>query len=177
MRNSWATWVRLSVVALTSVVVLGGLIQQVSAQKAPVVVQVGTIVAVRIDETVSGKTHMLGATVRASVARDVMVNNVLVIKIGTPVDITVAQAEKAGMVGQAGAIHLNIESTTTVDGQNVFLRGNAGAEGQSATGAAVGAGVVICPLFLMVKGKEGFIPVGTEMLAKTLSVVNVQLPE
>jgi hypothetical protein len=167
----------MGIVSITSVLVLGGLIQQVSAQKAPVVLPIGTIVAVKIDETVSGKTHMIGSTVKASVARDVTVNNIVAIKIGTPVDVVVAQSEKAGMVGQAGAINLNFESTTTVDGQNVFLRGNAGAEGQSATGTAVGAGVVLCPLFLMVKGKEGFIPAGTEMLAKTLSVVSVQVPD
>ena len=177
MKGNLSRGARVLVVMLLSSFVLGGLIQQVSAQKAPVVMPVGTVVAVKIDETVSGKTHFIGATVKGSVARDVSVNNVIVIKIGTPVDITVSQAEKAGMVGQAGAIHLNFESTTTIDGQNVFLRGNAGAEGQSATGAAVGAGVVLCPLFLMVKGKEGFIPAGTEMLTRTMSAVNVQLPE
>lgn len=177
MKIGWAGWARISLAAVTSVLVLGGLIQQVKAQKAPAVVPVGTIVPIRIEESVSGKSHLMGAVVRASVARDVKVNDVLVIKVGTPVDVTVAQSEKAGMVGQAGAVHLNIESTTCVDGQTVFLRGTAGAEGQSQTGAAVGAGVVLCPLFLMVKGKEGFIPAGTEMLPKTMNAVTVQVPD
>lgn len=168
---------RIAFVALLSVLVLPGPTLTVVAQKAPVNIPVGTVVIVKIDESVSGKTHMLGSIVRASVGRDVVLDSVLVIKIGTPVDVTVAQSEKAGAVGQAGAVNLNIESTTSVDGQMIFLRGMAGAEGQAATGTAVGAGVVLCPLFLLVKGKEGVIAAGTQFQARSQNAISVQVPE
>lgn len=177
MKATWTNAVRVLMAMLMGFLVLGPLFQEARAQKAPVVIPAGTVIPVKIEESVSGKTHMMGSTVRASVARDITINNIIVIKLGTPVEVTVAQAEKAGMVGQAGAVNLTMESTTAVDGQSVFIRGGGGSEGQSSTGAAVGAGVVLCPLFLMMKGKEGFIPAGTEMMTRSLSAVNVQVPE
>ena len=107
-------------------VFLGALVTAVPyvvAQKAPVVLPMGAVIIVRIDEQVTGKTHTSGALVKASVARDVVIDNVPVIKIGTPVEVSIAQASKAGAVGQAGAVGINIESTQTVDNQTVFLRG------------------------------------------------------
>jgi len=176
MKSFWVA-TRLALVISIALSVLPNSIRIVVAQRGPVTLPLGSIVVVRLDEQVTGKTHSAGASVSASVARDVVVDSVLVIRVGTPVDVTVAQASKAGMVGQAGDIALNIEQTTTVDNQVVFLRGMLAAEGQGATGASVGAGVVLCPLFLMMKGKEGVINAGTEFRAKTQNVVSVQEPE
>mgnify|MGYP001567947698 FL=1 len=161
-------------------VFLGALVTAVPyvvAQKAPVVLPMGAVVIVRIDEQVTGKTHTSGALVKASVARDVVIDNVPVIKIGTPVEVSIAQASKAGAVGQAGAVGINIESTQTVDNQTVFLRGVFSSEGQEKVGTSVGVGVILCPLALLMKGEEGIIKAGTEYQAKTQNAVNVAVPE
>ena len=89
------------------------------------------------------------------------------------------QAQPAGTTqpqGQAGGVAINIEQTQTVDKQIVLLRGVFSAEGQGSTGASVGAGVVLCPLFLMMKGQEGVIAMGTEYQSKTQNAVTLQPP-
>jgi len=154
-----------------------GSIRQVIAQKGPIVLPLGTIVVVKIDEQVSGKTHVNGASIAASVARAVVIDSVTVIRLGTPVDVTVAQSSKSGVVGQAGSIAVNIESTQSVDRQVVFLRGVVAAEGQGSMGTSVGAGVILCPLFLLMRGQEGVIRAGTEYQSKTQNEVAVQLPD
>jgi hypothetical protein len=173
----FTVWLRGVLIAAVSVLILPGSFRQVIAQKGPITLPMGTVVVVKLDEQVSGKSHPVGASVRASIARDVIIDSVLVIKIGTPVDVTVAQASKAGHVGQAGEVGINIEQTQTVDNQVVFLRGVFAAEGQGSTGASVGAGVVLCPLFLLMKGKEGILNAGTEYQSKTQNAVIVQVPQ
>ncbi len=177
MKGRVLSWLRLALVILVAALILPGSSRQVIAQRGPVTLPLGTIVVVRLDEQVSGKTHTVGASIGASVARDVIIDSVVVIRVGTPVDVSVAQSNKAGMVGQAGGIAVNIEQTQTADNQIVFLRGAFSAEGQGSTGASVGAGVVLCPLFLMMKGQEGVLKAGTEYLTKTQNAVNVQVPE
>lgn len=176
-KASFSVWLRGALIVAVSVLVVPGSFRQVIAQKGPVTLPMGTVVVVKLDEQVTGRTHPVGASVRASIARDVIIDNVVVIKIGTSVDVTVAQASKAGHVGQAGEVGINIEQTQTVDNQVVFLRGMFASEGQGKTGASVGAGVVLCPLFLLMKGEEGVLKPGTEYQSKTQNVINVQVPD
>lgn len=177
MSRSISVWLRCTLVVAVGLLTLPSSFRIVIAQRGPVTVPMGTVVVVKLDEQVTGKTHPVGASVRAIVARDVIIDSTLVIKIGTPVDVTVAQSNKAGAVGQAGEVAINIESTQTVDHQVVFLRGAFSAEGQGATGASVGAGVVLCPLFLLMKGQEGVLKTGTEYQAKTQNAVVLQVQE
>lgn len=176
-RWSFSDWVRGLLVVSVSMLVVPGSFRVVIAQKGPVTLPLGTVVVVKLDQQVTGKTHPVGASVRASVARDVIIDSVTVIRIGTPVDVTVSQSNKAGVVGEAGGVGVNIEQVQTVDNQVVFLRGMFSAEGQGKGGTSIGLGVILCPLFLLKKGGEGVLKAGTEYQTKTQNAVTVQVPE
>ncbi len=176
-RWSFSDWVRGVLIVSVSVLVVPGSFRVVIAQKGPVMLPLATVVVVKLDEQVTAKSHPVGSSVRASVARDVIIDSVTVIPIGTPVDVTISQAEKAGHVGSAGGISINVEQTMTVDKQVVFLRGMFSAEGQGKGGTSIGLGVILCPLFLLQKGGEGVLKAGTEYQTKTQNAVTVQVPE
>ncbi len=169
-----APWLRLAIVSVVLILTAVSAVHQVVAEKGPATLPLGSIIAVRLDEAVSGKTHPPGTAVKASVARDVVVDSVLIIRIGTPVEASVASSSKAGAVGQAGNVSIDFESTQTVDGQTVFVRGVFSAQGQEKTGTSVGVGVVLCPLALLMKGEEGQLTSGMEFHTKTQNVVTIQ---
>lgn len=166
--------IRLLLAASMFNIALGAAPQRAFAQAGPTSVKPGTIVVVKLDEAVSGKTHKPGASVGMSVARDVVVSDVKVVAAGTPVVATISLAEESGMVGQSGSISFNVESTTTVDGQQVFLRGVFTSEGQGKVGTSVAISVILCPLALLMKGKEGNFAAGTEFKTNTQNEVTVQ---
>lgn len=91
----------------------------------------------------------------------------ILVKRGTPVQLTL-DTQRARGVGKAGVININCLSTTSVDGQIIYLKGGLYAEGDDreglAIGLGIGAGIVVFPfgLFcLCIKGEEAYIPSNT----------------
>jgi hypothetical protein len=100
-----------------------------------------------------------------SVAEDVRVNAVVVIRKGTSARGEVVKAEKAYYIGQAGKIGITVASTTAVDGQKVPLKGSLTREGQDKTMTSAAGGAFICPLALLMKGETAQIPTGSQISA------------
>jgi hypothetical protein len=69
-------------------------------------------------------------------------------------------AEKSGRMGKSGKLGIQIESTTTVDGQPLALRAAKGKEGNDKT-ATVAALSAISALFLLKKGGDAMIATST----------------
>jgi hypothetical protein len=57
-------------------------------------------------------------------------------------------------------VEVNIKSVTAVDGQQVILSGGTYQEGEDRQTLAIILGVVVCILFLTMKGKDAEIPAG-----------------
>ena len=126
----------------------------------------GTVVIVKTQSDVSSKSK--NSTLNAIVDSDVKTSDgTVVISRGTPVMANM-QTKKAKGVGKPGVIEIKSMTTTSVDGQNILLYGNATEEGQSKRGKAIGLGVglffFLGPIFLAClakKGGQAKIPAGT----------------
>jgi hypothetical protein len=132
-----------------------------------------TIVVVKSASKLSSKHLKTGQEITLIVAIDVNVKGVKVIAAGSPVTCLVENAEKAGMVGQAGRLTIAIQGTTAVDGTPVALTGNFNMKGESKTGESVAVGVILCPLALLCKGEEGDIPAGAQSRALTMGETQI----
>lgn len=122
----------------------------------------GTPVVVELTEEVNTKTKNLNDQVFLKVSRDVVIDGKTVIVAGTPATGTITWLEKPEMVGGEGKVQFTIDSTKAVDGTRVTLRGTATRMGKDKQAASIGLGVICCPLFLLMKGKEASFPIGTE---------------
>ena len=125
----------------------------------------GTVVYIRTMSEVSSKTsESMDAIVDADVKAS---DGTVLIKKGTRVN-AIRDVQKAKGVGKPGSIMLKNLSTTSVDGQTIYLAGSVTEQGQSKRGQALGLGlglglclVLPCLAILAKKGGEAVIPAGT----------------
>lgn len=125
----------------------------------------GTVVYIRTMSEMSSKT---GGTLDAIVDADVKAaDGSVVIKKGTRVNVSL-NTQKAKGVGKPGVIELKSLSTTSVDGQTIYLAGSVKEQGESRRGKALGLGLGLglcvflpCLAILAKKGGQAFIPSGT----------------
>lgn len=125
--------------------------------------KVGTPVILKLSETVSSENKNTGDTVLFYVAEDVVVDNKVVIKKGAAARGEVLAVKKKEFAGQKGEINLGVNDMEAVDGQRVRLRATKQREGEGKMALSITLSVVLCPLFLLMKGKEAVIPEGTEV--------------
>lgn len=134
----------------------------------------GTPVRLRLTRNVSSGEARTGDTVDFEVLEDVVVNDVTVIKRGSPAIATVTDALAKRRMGRAGRLDVAIDHVRLTNGEKVALRGIKEGRGGSNAGK-VTTGVVVtslvfwpaAPLFLLAHGKDITIPKGTEITAYT----------
>jgi len=135
----------------------------------------GTPVIVKITEAINSGDATEGSSISFSVVQDVKVNDAVVIKAGSMGQAQITALEEAGRIGQSGKITITDFSVRAVDGSFIPLRGTIT---NKAADKMVTSGVlawVICPLFLLMKGKEATIPAGLEKTTYTASDVDVTI--
>lgn len=133
----------------------------------------GTPLVLRLTETVAPNTHHVGDVVHLEVAMDVTVNGATVIKAGTPAEGEVVVAQNAAWLGEAGKIGITLRSTKAVDGQRIPLRANLTREGKEKQGLAVVLGLLLCFLFLFMKGETVQFTSGSEVKGYVESNLNI----
>jgi hypothetical protein len=122
----------------------------------------GMPIYLELTEEVSSSTHETGQIVHFVVSRDIVVDGYIVIEKGAVAQGSITLAEEAGRVGDAGKIYFQLDKVRAVNGENISLRSTIGQKGEDAETKSVALGVVCCPLFLLMKGKEAVYSVGTE---------------
>jgi hypothetical protein len=133
--------------------------QQVIAQKT---INEGTVVRVRLIETLDSRTANVGDIVNLEVADPIMVDGVIVVETGAKVTGKVIDAVKNKSMGRKGKLDFSIDFARAKDGQNVPLTSNVKQGGKDATVGVVAAAALINPLALFIKGKAAVINKGTE---------------
>jgi len=142
-----------------------------------VTVPVGTVVVAKFIEDVQPSTVQQGDSVLLLVDKDVVVSGKTVIKEGARIRAEVADSKKSGYAGQSGRLLLTFRSVTAVDGQEIMLSGSSQRQGEDQMVESIGLGLVCCPLFLLMKGKEGIIKTGQTTQVYTVNAVNVSVIE
>ncbi len=139
---------------------------------APGLLADGTIVKLKISQTISSEEAKTGQEVPFEVLEDVNVSAVAVIKKGDSAFGTVTKAESKRRMGRAGKLIIRIDYVRLADQEKVPLRATKESKGHgNAVGMTVGMAVTgvlffpAAPLFLLMHGKDVTIPQGTEINA------------
>jgi hypothetical protein len=138
----------------------------------------GTPVRLRVTDTISSADAHTDDRVNFEVVDDVKVDEVIVIRHGTTAIGTITEAQPKGRMGKGGKLNVNIDSTKTITGDKVALRGakdmKGGGHTGAMTGAMIGTAIVFwpaAPLFLFMHGKDITVPKGHEFTVYTSGAV------
>jgi hypothetical protein len=135
-----------------------------AASSERVVLKEGTEVPLVFATDLNSKIAVDDDTVNMTLAEDLKVGDVIVVKKGAPALATVTNAKKAGMMGKAGELSIRLEYLKS-DDQRLRLRGSKGKEGEGKVGATVALTVLFGPIGLIKHGKNVDIPPGTSLTA------------
>ena len=135
-----------------------------------------TPIIIRCNETITTRDVVDGGTVNFSVLSDVKSQdgNIL-ISAGTPVTATISFSSPKGMIGKSGTITINDFHTTAVDGSYIPLSSSISARPDDKLATSIVLSVLICPLFLLMKGEDAQVPAGTTKTAYTVSDAYVKV--
>lgn len=126
-----------------------------------IVVPEGTPIKVAVVKEVTSKEAKPNDPVEFTVTEDLVINGQVIVRTGTPAIGSVINAEKKGYMGKSGKLAVQVESTTTSDGQRLKLRAAKGREGDDKTTSTMVLSTLISPAFLFMKGSEAKIAPGT----------------
>lgn len=130
-----------------------------------VVLRAGTLIPMRMQDTVGSATSTGGQAFLLVVTDDIHVDERLVIPAGTLAHGEVIHAAKAGMFGKAG--ELSITSRYLLLGERrIRLRSLLAAAGQNKADLAMGVGLVIPFAPFFIRGKDLVVPADTELIAR-----------
>lgn len=134
-----------------------------------------TPIVIRAVDTITTKEIVSGGTVNFAVVADVKdTDGNILIKSGTPVTAQISFTKSKGMIGRSGEVTVTDFSTTAVDGSYVPLSGSVSAKPDDKMTMSIVLSVLICPLFLLMKGDEAVVPAGTQKTAYTVTDVYIK---
>jgi hypothetical protein len=158
--------------AATTIMVVIALVMQTIAppvtrasqqQQSKTVVPDGTeLVVVTIDD-ISSRDATEGDPVNFRVVEDVLIDGRVVIAKGTLAKGTVTSAVRSGRMGKGGKLGIRLESTTTVDRQQIKLRAAKGKKGDDNTASVIALTMLVSVFFLLKKGNDAKIKAGTRI--------------
>jgi len=132
-------------------------------------------------ETVSSvpsTTATAGTSIDFRVTHDVIAEGKVVIPAGSIAKGQVVRSDYARGLGKPGFVEVEIRSVTSVDGQEIYLTNSSlRKEGKDKSGTAIILGVLICILFLTMKGEDAVIPSGYQISASIASNYNIEVKE
>lgn len=134
-----------------------------------------TPVVIRAVDTITTGEIVSGGTVNFSVVSDVKdVNGNILVKSGAPVTAQISFTRSKGMIGRSGEVTVSDFSTIAVDGSYIPLSGSVSARPNDKMTMSIVLSVLICPLFLLMKGQEAVVPAGTQKTAYTVNDVYIK---
>ncbi len=144
-------------------------IKLTSAGVGKAVLKAHTPIVIRCTETISTKDIVNGGTVYFAVVADVKNSNgTTLIKAGTPVTAQISFSKNNGMIGRSGELTVSNFHTTAVDGSHVPLSGTLSSSPDDKMTLSIALSVIICPLFLLLKGDEARLHAGATKTAYTI---------
>lgn len=122
----------------------------------------GTVIRVRLNETLDSRTADMGELVTLEVVDPIAIDGITVIEAGAKVTGKITESVKNKNLGRKGKLDFTIDFAKAVDGQNVPLTSSIKQGGKDAVVGVVAAAAIINPLALLIKGKAAIINKGTE---------------
>ncbi len=138
-----------------------------SVQAQDMTLPEGTELQIVLMQNVSSKDANRGDAVNFAIDEDVMIDGAVVIKKGTPASGSVIYAEKGGYMGKSGKLAVQVEYTTTVDGESLRLSAAKGSEGNAKTGTVMALSIIGGPFALLKKGGNTVVQEGSKITVFT----------
>ena len=129
-------------------------------QSDEIVLAEGTAINVVTAQEITSKDAKPNDPVKFTVAEDLTISGQVIVRKGTPAVGSVINAEKGGYLGKSGKLGVQVESTQTVDGQQLKLRAAKGKEGNDKTNSVMALSM-ISGFFLLKKGGDAKIEAAT----------------
>lgn len=149
--------------------------EKTAASTGKSVLSAHTPIIIRCTDTITTKNIVSGGEVNFSVTNDIKdTNGNILIKSGSPVTAQISFVKKNGMMGRSGEITITDFHTTAIDGTYVPLSGSISATPDDEIAKSVVLSVLICPLFLLMKGNEARVPAGTTKTAYTITDIYIK---
>lgn len=145
------------------------------ATMSSVVLKSGTPISLETSRMYSSSELSPGQMIDFKVRNDVKVEDKVVISAGTIAKGQVMRANKAKGLGKAGTIDVAIKSVAAVDGTNINLNGSVYNEGEDKQTLSIVLGILLCVLFLTMKGKEAVLPSGYAVDASVASSTDINV--
>ncbi len=138
-------------------------------------VEEGTIIILKSLNIISSNTTMDGESIDFFCAENLVVNNKLIIKKNSKVTGKVESSDKSRSLGKGGSLKIIFNYITAIDGQNIPISGVYNyVKGENKSGTAIGLSLVLSPFFLLLKGKEANIPIGSLIEVYTTQEIEIQ---
>ncbi|HEY0623781.1 hypothetical protein [Sphingomonas sp.] len=153
-----------------------GVVAATPTVAADAVLPANTEIVLKMNAELNSKKAREGDLFVASVAQDVMLGNMVVIRKGTPANGVVTWRTGKGAFGKSAKMTYSFHSLE-LEGQRVPVSGEFRQEGSGNTGAAVGAVAaagVIGGLF--VTGRSAVVEQGRELKVHTTAAIPIVLP-
>tara|TARA_Y100000590_G_C15673428_1_gene997107 strand:- start:27 stop:527 length:501 start_codon:yes stop_codon:yes gene_type:complete len=136
-------------------------------------VPAGTMVQVRLNESLTSKKAKTGAFVMLTVMSDVKIDGVTVIKAGAQAEGNVSTAKKAAAFGQPGELGIQVTSVKGVDGTSIPVQAQSASDGTNQTAMAIILGL-LCIVGFFIPGGEGELSSGVVINCRTLGDVDIK---
>ena len=129
-----------------------------------IIIPAGTRIELETVQSISSELIQPGEPVDFKVRADVSINGVVVVKAGTLAKGVVITSDHAKGIGKEGNVEIQVKNVQAVDGSFLPLSSNSIArKGENNAVLSIVLGVLVCLLFLLIKGKNGVIPAGTSV--------------
>lgn len=163
-----ARWIKVLSVFL-AVNILG--LSSLSASNK-VTLNAGTPIVLESMYSIVSNMTSAGQVVDFKVKYDIVSGDKVLIAAGSIAKGQVVRTQYAKGLGKAGFVEVQLNSVTAADGSMIPLAGgNLYREGRDRQGEAIILGVVLCLLFLTIKGENAVIPAGTQVNAVSAGTV------
>lgn len=133
----------------------------------------GTMVKLRVSQTVTSANASVGQSVSFSVTNNVTVKGVVVIKAGALATGTVNTVKIPSLLGSPGQVGVSLTSVTAVDGTEIPIMASASRDGANKQVTSIILGL-LCILGFLIKGGDGELQAGSTIDARTMGEVTVE---
>lgn len=126
-----------------------------------ITLKAGTIAALETKTLLNSEFLTVGKTIDFMVTQDIKVEGNIVVEAGAMAKSQVVRASRARGLGKAGYIAVEMKTLTAIDGSQILIaRVIFYQEGKGKEAMALALGLVVCILFLTIKGENAIIPQG-----------------
>ena len=140
-----------------------------------VVLKAGTLIPLEVLSEINTKNITTGQIIDFKVTREISVDRNVVIPFGAIAKGQVTRFEKRKGLGKGASMQIQIKSVTAKDGTEMLTGGSMSEEGNDKLALSIVLAIFVCPLFLLLKGKQAVIPAGTSISATVATDTYIKL--